>query len=449
MSLLAVDVGTTSLKMGVYTDALDLVCPFQKAYPIQIHDQGAADVDVNLWWLAFVEGCKEMGDALSGIDLVSFSGTTPGFVCMDRTGRALLPAILFMDGRSRKQAAAIRERIGEDVLLEQTANLPVSGGCSLSSLLWIAAHHPDVFNATACFGHSNTYMVKRLTNHFAMDPSSASLTCLYNTTANDLTWNTRIVETFGISMGQLPKLMPAYASAGGVTAEAAAEVGIKQGTPVLIGGNDAVLAALSGEIIHPGDVCNVNGTCEITSVCLDKCLPSANYNIRAHAIPGRWLTLYVMNTGGKALEWFFETFCGDLEAETFYGDFLSDAIETFLSSPQQETYVPYLAGSRYSLDALTASFSGLSLETTRKHLLGALVKGNCEYQQRHLEEIAGYVTLQKEIHVTGGSATDAMIRAKKAWMQDGEYVYQEQSSLKGAAILGKFYMEETYSLTGP
>ena len=91
---------------------------------------------------------------------------------------------------------------------------------------------------------------------------------------------------------------------GRVQASLARDLGLVKEPHVLIGGNDAVLAAYSVGFNEPGQVINVNGTCEITLVCLPKCLPSQSYNIRAHVLPDRWLTLYVMNAGGKALEWF-------------------------------------------------------------------------------------------------------------------------------------------------
>ncbi|PJC74311.1 MAG: hypothetical protein CO013_04840, partial [Syntrophobacterales bacterium CG_4_8_14_3_um_filter_58_8] len=78
-----------------------------------------------------------------------------------------------------------------------------------------------------------------------------------------------------------------------------------------MGGNDAVLAAYSLGIEAPGETVNVNGTCEITLVCLPKCYPSRNYNIRCHVVPGRWLTLYVMNALGLAYEWFRKLFCSE------------------------------------------------------------------------------------------------------------------------------------------
>jgi len=450
--ILAVDIGTTGMKMGVFEfpqsgvprivdDTLSLVRQFSQEYEVNIYNDGLfGDIEQDKWKRAFAAGCKEIGDLISDVDVVSLSGTTPGLTAMDKDGQALYPAILMLDQRSRKQAKFIIETIGMEHLLETTANMPVAGGCSLASILWIKNNCPEIFEKTYKFGHSNTYVAHWLTGRFAIDPSSASLTALYNTVHNDFTWNENIALTFGIPLERLPKIVPAYESLGRIRRSLAQKLGFKKEPPVLIGGNDAVLAAYSVGINEPGDIINVNGTCEINLVCLDKCLASANYNIRAHVLGDRWLTLHVMNAGGKALDWFKSLFCSELTTEEFYNRFLPQVIDSWLDRGSSVTYVPYLMGSRYSQEPLKAQLLGLTQQTTREEILAGIVRGLCEYQKAHLEEIAKNVILQDVIHVTGGALNPALIRAKSKWMRDCEYVFEEESSMKGAALLGQKYI---------
>jgi xylulokinase len=443
-TILAVDIGTTGMKAGVFrvTDGtLDLVRQFSQEYEVNIYNNGLfGDIEQEKWQTAFIAGCKEMQDLIGDVDVISLSGTTPGLTAMDKDGRALYPAILMLDQRSRKQAQFIIETIGMEDLLKTTANMPVAGGCSLASILWIKDNYQDIFDKTYKFGHSNTYFAHWLTGSFAIDPSSASLTALYNTVRNDFTWNENITSTFGLSLDQLPQIIPAYESAGRMSSSLARKFGFRKEPPVIIGGNDAVLAAYSVGINEPGDIINVNGTCEITLVCLDKCLTSANYNIRAHVLQDRWLTLHVMNAGGKALDWYKSLFCSELNDEEFYNSFLPQAIESRIDCETGVTYIPYLMGSRYSLEPLKAQLLGLTQQTTREEILAAIVKGLCEYQKAHLEEIEEKIPLKDVIHVTGGATNPALMKAKSKWMRDCEYIHNEQSSMKGAALLGQKYL---------
>ena len=446
MTILGVDVGTTGMKMGVFREEkgdLTMLAGFSKTYPINTYNDGLfSDIDPAIWQKAFAEGCRHLRDWTGEVEVIALSGTTPGLTAMDREGNALYPAILMLDQRSRKQAEHIIETIDLNTLMEVTGNMPVAGGCSLASILWIKDNHPDIFKSTYVFGHSNTYMARWLTGRFAIDPSSASLTALYHTNENNYRWNGDIAKAFGLPVDKLPQVIPSHNSPGRVERRIALELGLTREPALVIGGNDAVLAAYSVGVKDPGEVINVNGTCEITLVCLPRCLASKNYNVRTHVIPGRWLTLYVMNAGGTALEWFRSLFCREMTADDFHGRFLPRALDSWLERESGVTYVPYLMGSRYSLEPLKASFAGLTAETTREELLAALVKGLCHYQRAHLEEIATQVPLAREIHVTGGAVGPAMIRAKKKWMRDCEYRHQEESSLKGAALLGLKHLKE-------
>jgi sugar (pentulose or hexulose) kinase len=348
-----------------------------------------------------------------------------------------------LDQRSRTQAQRIIDTVGLDTLLEATGNMPVAGGCSLASILWIKDNHPDLYDKAAVFGHSNTYVARWLTGTFAIDPSSASLSALYNTARNDLTWNTDIAAAFGLTEDRLPEVMHSWSSPGRVQDEVARDLGLTKRPWVIIGGNDAVLAAYSMNIQEPGAVINVNGTCEISLVCLPRCIASTQYNVRCHVIPDRWLTLYVMNAEGKAFEWFRELFCRDMSADAFYNEFMPEAVTDWLNRRSGVTYIPYLMGSRYSLEPLKAAFTGLTQETTREEMVASLVRGLCRYQREHLKEISLAVPLREPIHVTGGAVSPALIQAKERWMRLGRYVFQEQSSMKGAALLAQHYLENS------
>jgi len=446
MTILGVDVGTTGMKMGVFREQegnLTMLAGFSVSYPVHTYNDGLfSDIDPTIWQKAFAEGCRHLGDWMGEVEVIAFSGTTPSLTAMDREGNALYPAILMLDQRSRKQAEQIIETVGLNTLMKVTGNMPVAGGCSLASILWIKDNHPELFKETHVFGHSNTYMARWLTGQFAIDPSSASLTALYNTNENNYAWNGDIAKAFSLSVDKLPQVIPSHESTGRVAPKIALELGLTREPAVVIGGNDAVLAAYSVGVKDPGEVINVNGTCEITLVCLPKCLSSKNYNVRTHVIPGRWLTLYVMNAGGTALEWFRNLFCSEMTVDDFHRHFIPRSLDSWLERESGVTYVPYLMGSRYSLEPLKASFTGLTAETTREELLAALVKGLCHYQREHLKEIGTQVPLAKEIHVTGGAVSPAMIRAKKRWMRDCDYRHQEESSMKGAALLGLKHLKE-------
>ena len=448
--ILSLDVGTTAFKLAVLTPGLEIKTEASRTYPVNVYSGGYADIEPEKWWSALRECCADVREFLSSVGVITLSVTTPGLTPMATDGRALGPAILFFDGRSRPQARAIRASVGDDQFLAETCNLPVSGGSSLCSILWIRENQPDVWDAADKFGHANTYMVKRFTGNWAIDPSTVSITGLYNTAENDLTWNRRVLELAGIPDHKLPPLMSSYDVAGELLPEIAKELGLPNGCKVLCGGNDATLAALSGGVTEHGSINNVCGTCEITSVCVDQPVSSPNFNVRCHVIPGHWLTFFVLNTGGKALEWFRSVFCADMSEGSFYREYIPSVLDEFFGNPDCDRmeaelpgYIPYLGGSRYSLEKMKAAFNGVTLETDRKALLLSLIRGNAMYHGQHLREVGTMVKLGRRVITTGGEAKiHGFTQVKRRWMGDFEYEYQDQSSLLGAAMLVGIHEQE-------
>jgi len=143
---------------------------------------------------------------------------------------------------------------------------------------------------------------------------------------------------------------------------------------------------------------------------VDRPVSSPNFNVRCHVIPNRWVTFFVLNTGDKALEWFHSVLCKDMTESQFYGDYIPTVLADFFASDDIDerdarlpVFVPYLQGSRCSLEQLTASFSGLDLETTRDKMLVGLIKGNASYHGQHLREVARLVALRPKVMTSGGA----------------------------------------------
>lgn len=453
--ILAVDVGTTGFKLAVYTTDLVQRCQVVRPYEVNLYDRVKADIEPDKWWRALRSSCSEVADHLGDVGVLSLSVTTPGLTPMAGDGTPIGPAILFLDGRSHAQARVIRERVGTEWFLEHTCNLPVSGGSSLCSIMWIKDEQPDVWDATDVFGHTNTYMAKRLTGEWAIDPSTVSITGLYNTRANDLTWNARILDAAGLEPERLPPLRHSHDVVGTILPLVAKELGLPRGVRVLTGGNDAVLAALSGGVTEPGDITSIIGTAEITYVCVDSPIASPNFNVRNHVVPNRWLTFFVLNAGGKGFEWFKSVFCSEMTDDEFYGKYLPHVLRGFFDADDPDEierhlpeYGPFLGGSRYSLERETAYFAGLDLESTRDEMLLAMVRGNARYSGSHLSEVAARVPLGRRVIAAGsGSKINELMRARRRWFGDYEFEYRDESSLRGAAMLARYHLTGEFDVS--
>ena len=95
--ILAVDVGTTAFKLGVFGPTLEKRCEATRRYDANFYEQGKADIEPHKWWRALRECCQEIQDYLHSVRVVTFSVTTPGLTPIAEYGTAFGPAILFCD----------------------------------------------------------------------------------------------------------------------------------------------------------------------------------------------------------------------------------------------------------------------------------------------------------------------------------------------------------------
>jgi hypothetical protein len=79
-------------------------------------------------------------------------------------------------------------------------------------------------------------------------------------------------------------------------------------------------------------------------------------------------------------------------------------------------------------------------------MLLSLISGNADYHGEHLKEVGRLIHLGKRVMTTGGGANiKGMLNVKKRWTGEFDYLYLDQSSLLGAAMLGQFYQTERYA----
>jgi len=357
---------------------------------------------------------------------------------MDESGNFLYPSIIHWDRRSVVQARKALSLIGKERFLQLSGNLPYPGGISLTSLLWIKDEESQIFKKAFKFGHMNTFFIKRLTGNWGIDPTNASLTGLYNTVAYS-DWIEEFVREFEIPLEKLPPVIPCLEIVGSVTEEVACATGIQSGTPVLMGSNDTSSAALGAGVLENGQILNITGSGELIAICLNRPLPDEKYYLRTHPLPNRWL-MFDLTTSGFALEWFRSQFCKELDEKEFYESYLEKVLREKKRSSVK--FHPHLAGDRTSLIQKKASFTGLTLSTSRDDCLYAVMEAISGRTEKTLNEMAKRIELDKVISLTGGGANEVLLSYKRSRFPDFDIVVKEDCALHGCAYMARLKLGE-------
>ena len=436
---LAIDIGTSRIKAAIIDDGLNIISINTADTELLMPGADCAEIDFEDILKRLIKCISILKDGLKDIQGIGLSVLCPGLVPLDRMGNPLRNAIVHLDRRSRKQSLFALNTVGEQKFLSLTGNLPYPGGISLSSILWIKENENPVYKKTYKFGHTNTYLVKKLTGNFGMDPTNASLTCLYKTV--DLSgWAEEIIDDLKIDRNLLPDIQKTQHIAGYVNKEMSGITGIKSGVPVAMGAADTACAVLGAGLINNGDMLNATGTVEALTLTLDRPYIDKKLILRAHPMYGKWLSMYIIGAGGTSVEWGRKMFFQEMDKKSFYEKYLVD----ILSNPDlkiNEKFQPYLCGDRLSMSQKKGSFSRLSLNSTRDEMILAIILGIIRPINRALNNFKNITKTSSTIYYTGQGNSFLYEIKKKIFSGYSLEEINPNSALIGAAKLIRMGLE--------
>ncbi len=361
-----------------------------------------------------------------------------GLVPLDREGQVLRKSILWCDQRTAAQCRETEEKAGgREALLEMTNNVMLAGYTG-GKILWLRQEEPECFRKMAVFLCPKDYLRYRLTGEICMDVSEASGTGLFDT--RNRSWCPRLAEALELEPSLFPTVLESTALAGKVTAEAAAETGLREGTPCYAGGGDAVVQSFGSGLVREGRVGVVIGTAGNVSMGFTRYTPNPEGKLQAFCgvTPGSYMSFGATQTAGGALRWFRDELCGNIrsraeleEADAF--DLMSALAEKSPPGAGGVVFAPYLSGERCpwpDADARGVLY-GLSLNTTQGDMIRAVMEG-IVYSLRQIVDIYRSFTPVHSAAVSGGGAKGKLFLRMLADVLGVPVVTQSGASEGGA-----------------
>lgn len=262
--LLGFDVGSSSVKASLVdaeTGQMAATAFFpEKEAPIKAVKAGWAEQDPEMWWMnAKLSLKKIMADAgATGEDIkaIGISYQMHGLVCVDKNHNALRDSIIWCDSRAVPYGDKAFNDLGSEKCLGRLLNSP--GNFTAAKLAWVKENEPEVFD--------KIYKVMLPGDYIAMKLSGE-----INTTISGLSegmmWDFKekrpakfLFDYFGFSEDVIAPIVPTFAVQSEVSAAAAAETGLKEGTPISYRAGDQPNNALSLNVFNPGEIASTAGT---------------------------------------------------------------------------------------------------------------------------------------------------------------------------------------------
>ncbi|WP_119071646.1 xylulokinase [Aggregatilinea lenta] len=374
---LGIDVGTQSAKCVVLDANGQLRGVGQYGYPVLTPRPGWAEQDPDAWWAAVAgavrDALRQAGIAPVHVQGIGLTGQMHGGVLVGATLKPLRPAIIWMDRRSANLCADIQARVSPEQIAEIAGNR-LSPGFMGATLAWIAQAEPDTLAQTRAVLQPKDYLTLCLTGEIVSEPSDASATWLFDIRQRD--WSDVLAGACGVSSEVLPPVSESASVVGRLRPDAAEQLGLRPGIPVVAGAADQAALLVGAGVAEPGRGVITLGTGGQMTIISSRPQidPGLRLNTFCHAMPGRWYTMGAILNGGIALRWWRNTLNRD---GSLPYDTLTAEAAAIPAGAEGLTFLPYLEGERtpHMDPHATGAFHGLTLRHTPAHMTRAVLEG--------------------------------------------------------------------------
>lgn len=428
--LIGIDVGTTGTKTVVFRADGTALGSGYREYSLQT-DGSAVTQSAEDWWQAVVQSVRE---AMQGLDPqkaagISISAQGASMTAVDKECRPLCPVMTWMDTRAQQEAKELAAALGEETIY-RACGWPVNPSLDAAKLLWLRKQEPELFARAYQFVSTPEFINWRLTGKSVIDPTCGAIRQLFNIGRGE--WDGDILREVGVQTERLPEIRPTGAAVGGLTAQAAEELGLPEGTPVFNGAHDQYCASLGSGAVRPGDLLLATGTTWVVFGIADHLMFSDTHLSPGIHPAGGFGAMASLVTAGSALKWYRDLIGSDYAS-------IDREAEKRVKSAENLFFLPYLAGAGFphNRPGRRAEIYGLSLSHDRYDLALALMEGVAFEADLVLEEFRRQGLAADRLIMTGGAARSELWSRLVEWIT-GCTVYrmsQPETCCAGAAMI--------------
>ena len=264
MYLLGYDIGSSSVKASL-VDAQSGRCVASSFYPkseaaIIAVRPGWAEQDPASWWDYLKSATADVLSASSAdpkdIEAIGISYQMHGLVCVDKDQNVLRPSIIWCDSRAVPYGNEAFDAIGHDLCLSHLLNSP--GNFTASKLAWVKENEPEIYEKIWKIMLPGDYIAMKLTGEVCTTVSGLSEGMLWDFAKNAPA--AILLDHYGMDRSLIADIRPTFSEQGRVSAAAAAELGLAEGTPITYRAGDQPNNALSLNVFNPGEIASTAGT---------------------------------------------------------------------------------------------------------------------------------------------------------------------------------------------
>lgn len=437
--VLTIDAGTTSIKVSLFTQKLQLTACSVQEYDLKASGD-FVEVSAGKYLEAIMAGVYAVMKKQPKAKICAICITTQGetMALIDSEGNPLTPFIVWLDNRAQDQAYALKAQIDIDSFYKETGLPEISPALPLAKAMWLKENRLKEYKKAHKLLLLEDYLLYWLTGNFVTEKTVQTSTGWFSI-KKDKYWR-KAISAAGISPDLLPDLLESGQQAGTLKRSPAQLLNLKEGIPVIAGAMDQTAAALAAGCIEANTVTETTGTALVMAACTSKPVFKDKHRVTIyrHAVSGKFLYLPIGNTAGMSLKWFRDQFCPDLDNSAY------DAMDKLAASSSAGSggvvFLPFLAGSvdPYNQPNAKAVFFGATLATTRADFTRSIFEGVGFMLKDFIKMLTELGIKPKKILSLGGGARSAVWQQIKADICQLPYYTADctEAASQGAALLG-------------
>jgi len=264
MYLLGFDIGSSSVKVSLLQgdngECLASAFSPRQEMSISARVAGWAEQDPEGWWhhlkLALKEVLTFSGIDSGAIGAVGISYQMHGLVMVDKNHQVIRPSIIWCDSRAAGIGEAAFRSIGGEKCLSHLLNSP--GNFTASKLRWVKENEPDSYHRLYKIMLPGDYIAMKMSGEIRTTVTGLSEGILWDFSENSPA--KLLLRHYGFDESMIPELVPVFGEQGRISASAAAELGLREGTLIAYRAGDQPNNALSLNVLQPGEVATTAGT---------------------------------------------------------------------------------------------------------------------------------------------------------------------------------------------
>lgn len=378
--MVGIDIGSGGCKVTIVDDGGHVACNAYHEYPTYYPHPGWSEQEPQEWYGALKTTLREVLEkgGISGnrIASIAVGGATHTLVLLDEQQEVLRPAILWRDKRTIAQVEWLRANVGEEIIAETLHMANVNW--TLPYLIWIREAEPEVWRKAAKILMPKDYIRFRLTGVMATDWMDAHGTLIFN--VRQRAWSEKICRLTDIPMGLLPPVFPPEKVIGELSRQAARELGLVEGTPVVTGTTDQAAEAFGAGAIRPGQGILKLATAGNVAVVTEEPHPSPpRVYAYYHIIPSYWYTLAGTISCAACYRWIRDALCQEeMTAARRWGIGPYELMDRLAAMApvgcEGLIFHPHLQGAIFN-PYLRGDFVGITSRHTKEHFLRSVLEG--------------------------------------------------------------------------